>query len=185
MSFFNKVSNIWKSMGFKESDKMKKLKKEYQVACSEEKTLEHELVDKKRQKAHLKASYQHECPHLGLLKSKGGSGINDYYARCSHCKAEVYDHAGCINYLNTLIDLLNKSPKMVEAYKIYLEDYDKQVHKDTGYLFTTLQDVVKQLTIVRNEIAEIKSTHFNTALKKNIIEKEEGMINETSRTNDN
>jgi uncharacterized damage-inducible protein DinB len=74
---------------------------------------------------------------------------------------------------------------MVEAYKIYLEDYDKQVHKDTGYLFTTLQDMVKHLTIVRNEIAEVKSTHFNTALKKNIIEKEEGMINETSRTNDN
>ena len=179
MSFFNKVSNIWKSMGFKESDKMKKFREQYNIACAKEKTLEHDLVEKKREKTYLKACYQHECPHLGLFKSKGGSSINDYYARCSHCKAEVYDHAGCINYLNNLIDLLNKSPKLVEAYKIYLEDYDKQVHKDTGYLFMTLQDMIRQLTLVRNDIANIKSSDFNGALKKNIVEKEEGNSNET------
>jgi hypothetical protein len=166
-------------MGFTESDKMKKLRKDYELACSKEKTLEHELVNKKREKVYIKACYQHECPHLGLIKSKGGNSINDYYARCSHCKAEVYDHAGCINYLNSVIDLLNKSPKMVEAYKIFLEDYDKQVHKDTGYLFASLQDMIKQLTLIRNEIAEIKSTDFNKALKKNTIDKEEGNSNET------
>ena len=174
MSFFNKVSNIWKSMGFKESDKMKDLKGQYEKSCAREKSLESDLVEEKRRKVYLKVSYQHECPHLGLIKSKGGTGINDYYARCSYCKAEVYDHSGCINYLNTLIDLLNKSPKMIEAYKLYLESKDKQTTKDTGHLFMSTQDMIKDLTALRNEIAEVKSTNFNKVLKTNLVDKEEG-----------
>jgi hypothetical protein len=39
--------------------------------------------------------------------------------------------------------------------------------------------MIKQLTLIRNEIAEIKSTDFNKALKKNTIDKEEGNSNET------
>ena len=180
MSFFNKVSNIWKSMGFKESDKMIHLKEMYERSCAREKSLESDLVDEKRRKVYLKVSYQHECPHLGLIKSKGGTGINDYYARCSYCKAEVYDHSGCINYLNTLIDLLNKSPKMIEAYKLYLESKDKQTTKDTGHLFMSTQDMIQDLTALRNEIAETKSTTFNKALKNNLVDKEEGNSSETN-----
>ena len=134
MSFFNKVSNIWKSMGFKESDKMVHLKEMYERSCAREKSLESDLVD----------------------------------------------HSGCINYLNTLIDLLNKSPKMIEAYKLYLESKDKQTTKDTGHLFMSTQDMIKDLTALRNEIAETKSTTFNKALKNNLVDKEEGNSSETN-----
>jgi hypothetical protein len=171
MTFFSKISNVWRTAGFKESDGMKNLKEKYNLACSEEKTLENELVMKKREKNHYKTSYQHECPHLTMEKSKGGQSINDYFAKCTHCSAEIYDHAGCINYLNSLIDLLNKSPKMVESYKLYLEDKDKSISKDTGYIFHQTQQLIKDLIVLRAEIAEIKSNKFNDALKKNLIEK--------------
>ena len=52
MSFFNKVSNIWKSMGFKESDKMLHLKEMYERSCAREKSLESDLVEEKRRKVY-------------------------------------------------------------------------------------------------------------------------------------
>ena len=177
MGFFNRVSNIWKSKGFKPSKEMIDYKDKYDQSVSEEREIESQLVEKKREKNQYKVRYQHECPHFELIKSKGGSSINDYYARCSYCRAEVYDHASCINYINTLIDLLNKSPKMIESYKIYLEN-NKASSEEMDKLFEDFQDMIGDLTHLRAEVASIKSNKFNSSLKDNILDKEEGKSNE-------
>lgn len=164
--FFNRKNEETKEMLLKKEILLKSI--------IETKKLEKKLINQKLTEKENKLAYQHACPHKILIPIKNSeqsnsTTFNDYTAKCELCEAQLWNKNRSISYLYSLIDMLNKFPKITETLKILdLEsEEDMQTRSKILELIKTLSNLKERL----NEISDKEISEVFTSKYKNNINK--------------
>lgn len=158
--FFNRKPVAEETDGMKREKEL--LLKEIEVT----KNLERELRSQKFNEKQRKLKYQHLCPHLVLSPATKDNSqtnstlFNDYTAKCELCEAQLWNKSRIISYLNALIDLVNKYPKVQETLKIlsFTTANDEE-------LFLKLSKLPKELSILKDKFDIITDKDVMNVLK--------------------
>lgn len=164
--FFNRKNEETEEMRLKKEILLKSITKT--------KKLEKDLINQKLTERENKLAYQHACPHKVLIPVKNSeqsnsTTFNDYTAKCELCEAQLWNKNRSMAYIYSLIDMLNKFPKITETLKILdLEsEEDMQTRSKILELIKTLSNLKERL----NEISDKEISEVFTSKYKNNISK--------------
>lgn len=168
-SFFDFTSNFFnrKKTYEEETEEMKEKKKELINNIELTKKLERELINQKFIEKKSKLDYQHSCPHKNLISIKNNNqqtnstSFNDYSFKCEFCEAQIWNKSRSITYLSTLLDLLNKFPKVEELLKILKIEFPSDYEK-----FNQIIDLTQSLSELKERLISISDKEVNEMLTK-------------------
>lgn len=163
MGFIDFTSKFFKrNKQNEETEEMREKKEKLMETSIKVKKLEQELSENKFLERKNRIYYQNACPHRILIPMKNNDNsttFNDYTAKCELCEAQLWNKNRSIAYLYSLIDLLNKFPKVNESLKIIDLIDDNQ-------LLNNILDLVKDLSQLKEKLNDlITEKEFNEKLK--------------------
>ena len=172
MGFFNKFTNVWKKIGFKETEEMRKFREQYEALSEELRIKETEISRNKDSMKRARMMYQHVCTHDRISRRNRAAktdlgNFNDFSAKCDICGAEMYDQAKAINYINSTIDMMYKISKTLESAKM------AGVTEDNDTLYNKTFEMIDALTDLRTTISSMKSDEYNNHIFKNTVKEED------------
>lgn len=150
-----------------ESEDVKNARYNLKQAKEETKRLEAELAASKANERKLKLTLQSKCNHDSLVIPKNkdiSNNFNDYFAKCTCCDAELFDHARAINYINNLNDQLSKLSKVTESMKVVGID----ITEESPAIFKNVERLTSNLIMLRDEIMKYSSSEYNNSIKSRV-----------------
>ena len=173
MGFFSKFTDVWKKIGFKESEEMRNYREQYEELNEQLIVKEKEILRNKDKMKRSRIMYQQACNHERISrrvrqsKPENIGSFNDFSAKCAICGAEIYDQARCINYLNSAIDMLYKMPKTIESAKM------ADMGQENDAIYNLTFNLISEFINLRDKISSVKSDDYNNCIFKNTVKEED------------